>query len=99
MRIEVELSKSAQNALRALSDGDQDDFFARLDNVAEKPMTRSSAHVELGLPDRRLRRFEFGVGVVKIAIFELDAQRQRMRVLKCRPLRPRTIRDAAQPES
>jgi len=86
VRIKVELSPTAIYFLNQL---------APVDRVRASP----SAMLRLSEPcwdpavsRYVLRRFAFGRGVAKIAIFEYDAARERMRVLICRLQRPRKMR-------
>ncbi len=91
MRVKVELHPDVYAYLAGLSPAERDDFVARLNQVRERPIKTSERHSDVSISPYVLRRFEFGLGVAKVAIFEFDAFEGRMRVLKCRPRRPRKL--------
>lgn len=95
MRIKVELSRNAIAFLDQLAPVDRDDFFAELDRLRAGPselLRLSEQYSDPSISRYVLRRFAFGRGVAKTAIFEYDAVRARMRVLICRLQRPREVR-------
>jgi len=92
MCIKVELHPKVLAYLRGLPEVDRDDFVARLEYVRQAPINRSTRHTDKEIRRRELRRFEFGRGVERIAIFEFDRGADRMRMLKCRFAKPRRLR-------
>jgi len=74
------------------------DFFRELARVCEDPLRNSELFVDPRLSRYVLRRFSFGTGVEKIAIFHYDLRRESVRVLKCRPLKPKHFRDPRAPK-
>ena len=85
----VELHRDVYRYLADSTDAERDNFVARLEEVRRRPIELSEAHLERGLSPYVLRRFTFGIGIARIAIFEYDLTLNRMRVLKCRPRKPR----------
>ena len=92
MRTKVELHPDVVKYVSGLPDPDHTDFVSSLEWVREDPIRRSTAHVERQIRGHMLRRFEFGKGVARIAIFVYDAAVDRMRILHCRFTRPRRLR-------
>ena len=92
MSIKVELHPRVVVYLAGLPEVDRDNFVARLEEVRQAPINRSTRHTEREIRRRELRRFEFGRGVARIAIFEFDRNADRIRVLKCRFTKPRRLR-------
>ena len=92
MCIKVELHPRVVAYLGGLPEVDRDDFVGRLEYVREAPINRSTRHTDKEIRRRELRRFEFGCGVTRIAIFEFDRDGDRIRVLKCRFAKPRRLR-------
>ncbi len=91
MCVKVELHPEVLLYLRGLPEADRDDFLVRLRRVREAPIKRSTRHTDIEIRRHDLRRFEFGRGVARIAIFEFDRIESRIRVLRCRFLRPRKL--------
>lgn len=92
MHGKVELHPDVVKYVCDLSEPDRGDFVKRLSWVREDPIRRSAAHLERELRGHMLRRFEFGRGVTRIAIFEYDGAASRMRILHCRFAKPRRLR-------
>ena len=93
MCVKVELHSEVLMYLRELPEADRDDFVVRLNRVREAPIKRSTRHTDIEIRRHDLRRFEFGRGVARTAIFEFDRIESRIRVLRCRFLRPRKLLD------
>ena len=93
MYVKVELHAEVLLYLRGLPEADRDDFLVRLRRVREAPIKRSTRHTDIEIRRHDLRRFEFGAGVARIAIFEFDRIENRIRVLRCRFLKPRKLLD------
>ena len=91
MSVKVELDLEVLVYLRGLPEADRDDFVGRLNRVREAPIKRSTRHTDIEIRRHDLRRFEFGRGVARIAIFEFDRIESRIRVLRCRFLKPRRL--------
>lgn len=89
MRAKVEYLAEALYDLAKFSPADRRSHFAERDWVAERPVSRSRLLRDPALSGYALRYFEFGAGVAKIAIFEYDPAIHRIRILQCRPARPR----------
>ncbi|MEW6252324.1 MAG: hypothetical protein AB1716_16920 [Planctomycetota bacterium] len=97
MRVKVELNRAAAADVAGLPAADRQDFLRRLEEVAAAPITRSVVHCEPGLTFA-VRRFVFGCGIARIAIFRYDLAAGRMQVLRCRVQYPRELREP-KPES
>ncbi len=93
MRTRIRINRAAAADLAALPEPDRQDFNRRLDEVVEAPITNSVPHREVDLTTYALRRFVFGRGVARIAIFTYDVVRRTVVVLRCRVQQPREIRD------
>ena len=91
MHVNAELYRSVVAELRRLSQGDVADFCRQLDAVRCAPIKNSELFHDQEVSGYALRRFSFGVGVERIAIFHYDGQT--VRVLKCRLSRPRRRRE------
>lgn len=92
MRIKVELDPDVVSYLGQLASVDRLDFAAELEKVRAAPLRLSEHFCDPSISRYVLRRFAFGRGVAKIAIFEYDAASGTMRVLSCRLQRPRERR-------
>ncbi len=90
MRVDAELSLAVQAELRTLSLGDASDFFRQLRKVCEDPLRNSQAFHDKKISGYLLRRFSFGVGVERIAVFHYDGQT--VKVIRCRLSKPRRRR-------
>jgi hypothetical protein len=90
MPADAELSRPAVAELKALSKPDVADFFRRLKVVCAAPIKNSEAFYDVEVSGYVLRRFSFGVGVERIAIFHYDGET--VRVIRCRLSRPRRRR-------
>ncbi len=77
------------------------DFYQQLARTRASPLRNSELHADRRVSRYVLRRFSFGRGVEKIAIFHYDQLRGVIRVLKCRPFEPRRLRNpsAGPPDS
>lgn len=90
MRVDAELSPAVMAELRTLSKGDTEDFFRQLRKVCEHPLRNSDVFHDKEISRYLLRRFSFGVGVERIAVFHYDGQT--VRVIRCRLSKPRRRR-------
>jgi hypothetical protein len=90
MRTKVELHPDVVKYVRGLPESERDDFVKNLRHVRQKPIERSTAHIERKIRGHMLRRFEFGRDKNKqrIAIFEYDMVFNLMRMLHCRFIDP-----------
>ena len=91
MHVNAELRPSVVTDLKRLSEGDVADFFRQLDVVRRAPVKNSEIFHDEKVSGYALRRFSFGVGVERIAIFHYDGQT--VWVLKCRLSKPRHRRE------
>ncbi len=89
MRVKVELEPAVYAYLASLSAAERQSFVTRLEYVRAQPVARSELHFDRIVSQYALRRFEFGTGAVKIAIFEYKAAEGCIRVLECRLRKPR----------
>ncbi|MCG8404300.1 MAG: hypothetical protein MI923_03785 [Phycisphaerales bacterium] len=88
MKFKVELAPDlVREILQRWPREDVDAFYLRLHSVREDPIGESEPIREPRLSRYMLRRFHFAGRAEKIAIFELNLARKRIRVLKCRSLR------------
>jgi hypothetical protein len=71
------------------------DFRRELERVCEAPIRRSEVFHDRELSRYVLRRFSFGTGVEKFAIFRYDGQT--VQVLTCRPAKPKRLREPRDP--
>ena len=86
MPIRVELDSGASRFLRkCCTPEEQDEFYDRLRAVESEPIKNSEVCREPDLSPYILRFFRFGMNK---AIFELDAFRNKIRVMECRRLKP-----------
>jgi hypothetical protein len=103
MRVKVELAPDVWDSLRyRLSPAERDSFVAQLEEARRAPIKNSEASRDPQQSEYMLRFFRFGSGRW-IAVFECDIRASRMRVLKCRLLKPSRRRgrvrdDRGQPE-
>ena len=89
MLIKVELHPDVVWDLRNRFTAEEaDDFYRQLRLVREKPIENSEPLSDPEVSRFRLRRFAFGKGVEKVAIFEYDVVNGRIRVIKCRLSKP-----------
>ena len=95
MPADAELSRSVVTELKGLSKRDVTDFFQQLDRVCEAPIKNSELFYDREVSGYLLRRFSFGVGVERIAIFRYDGEM--VRVIRCRLSEPRRRRNASEP--
>jgi len=90
MRIKVELHRDVVAWLfeRRRQDRLIDSFYRQLEKVSTEPITNSEAVADPGLSRYMLRFFTFGGSNEYIAVFQYNVGKDRMRVLKCRRLKP-----------
>ena len=84
MRIRMELHPDVASDLKDRFRADEDSFYERLRAVRDDPLKNSELYVDPAASRYCLRCFRFGRGVEKIAIFEYDLARSRIRVIQCR---------------
>lgn len=90
MRFKVELADGVYDYLRHdCSVADVDDFFQKKKLLESDPIRHSELHVGERKGKRAVRRFRFGRGVVRIAIFDLNASGTTARITRCRNLEPK----------
>ena len=88
MRFKVELHKDVVYYVRRqCDDADRRVFYGKLERIGSDPIDESESIADIELSRYLLRFFRFGR---HIAIFELDAARDRIIVRQCR--RPKTSR-------
>jgi hypothetical protein len=91
MRAKVDLHPDVVWELRhACTAAEVADFYRQLDRVREDPVRHSELFHAPAVSRYVLRRFSFGTGVEKIAIFHYDGNV--VRVLRCRPAKRRRLR-------
>jgi hypothetical protein len=73
------------------------DFHRQPDRVRDNPIGQSEVFYDPAASRYVLRRFSFGSGVEKIAIFYYDGIV--VRVLKCRQAKPRRLRRPRDPDA
>lgn len=95
MRVNAELSRSVIAELKALSKSDVTDFLRRLDVIRRAPIKNSEFFHDKEVSGYVLRRFSFGVGVERIAIFHYDGKT--VKVIRCRLSQPRRRRNPSDP--
>jgi len=96
MRVKVELQDDVYSYLRHDCTLDEVlDFTEKLQAVRESPIHRSEPHFDPAVSRFALRRFTFGAGAQKIAIFLWDAAEPRIVVVECRMSRQRPKRNDA----
>ena len=96
MPVDAELSRSVIVELKALPEVDVADFFKQLDVVCGAPVKSSEAFHDKEVSGYLLRRFSFGVGVERIAVFHYDGQT--VRVIRCRLSKPRRRGKPGEPQ-
>ncbi|HMQ17501.1 MAG TPA: hypothetical protein PKC49_16180 [Phycisphaerae bacterium] len=72
---------------------DRRSFFEELHRVCESPIRRSELCLDSTISRYALRRFSFGVGGERIAVFHYQESTDRVRVLRCRRARPLRMRE------
>jgi hypothetical protein len=86
MPIRVEVEADALRFVRKrCTPEEQDEFYSRLRSVESEPIKNSEACRDPELSPYMLRCFRFGMNK---AVFELDAFRNKIRVLECKRLKP-----------
>ena len=96
MRASAELHPDVVWYLRHVcTSAEADDFYRELERVCEDPISRSELFYDPEASRYVLRRFSFGTGVEKIAIFRYDGNVVRVR--RCRPARPMRLRKPPPP--
>lgn len=86
MRFKAELLPSVYSFLQHWCTAEErDDFSRKLLLVREDPIGNSEMFVDTeSSPGHVLHCFKFGRGVPRLAVFDLDAYRRRIKILKCR---------------
>jgi hypothetical protein len=100
VRVSAELSRDVVSELKGLSAVDLADFHRQLELLCEdpaSPIKRSELFYDQAIGPYALRRFTFGAGVERLAVFHYDFDRNRVRVIACRLSRPRRWRRRAGP--
>jgi|GEM_PF-2418166 len=91
MYVDAELHPDVLADLKhSFSEGDTADFFRQLEIVCRAPIKNSDWFHDKKVGRYVFRRFSFGVGVERIAIFHFDGKT--VRVIKCRLSKPRRRR-------
>lgn len=84
MRVRPE--RQVQLRLNGMTPEDVSDFSRQLQLVVNAPLEHSAFVAAREF--RALRWFEFGIGVARIAVFELDHAKATIPVMECRFSRP-----------
>ena len=65
-----------------------DEFYQKLHSLRERPIENSEPLLDRDVSPFMLRRFAFGKGIEKVAVFKYDIAKNRIRVIKCRLSKP-----------
>ena len=89
MRIKVELHRDVAYELRhQFTKEDRRDFYANLRLLEYEPIKHSEFFFDAEVSRYALRKFRFGKGPERIAIFDYDVVGSRIQVIKCRYSKP-----------